>query len=77
MIRLVPSLIILARVPCEEDIRAKLPDPAHQIFDDRFAVFKFEKSIIVAEIDVLLSRNPKFCQSRQFLLAANPSELSS
>ncbi len=77
VVRLVPPLIIPARIPREKDIRAFLTNPTNEIFDHRLAILKFEQPVVIAQVDVVVPRNTKLCKRRQFFLAANLRELHS
>ncbi len=72
-----PPLIIPARIPGEEHIRAHLANPTNEIFDHRLAILKFEQPVVIAQVDVVIARNTELCQRCQFLLAANLRELHS
>jgi hypothetical protein len=73
----VPPLVALPGIKCEQHVGAHRPNQAHQPFDNRFAIFKFEQPVVVSQIDVVISWDAKLTKGGQFLLATNLGKLCS
>src|SRR6266550_4153930 len=41
-------LVILARVPCEKDIRTELANPSNEVFHNRLAILKLQEAVVIA-----------------------------